>query len=275
MIIVIRVFYAISLILYSASAICYIRTFSGKAPQTSRLRVFLVNYGALFQLLGLVMYTVYLRQAPFLGIYQGFTFASLILALLFLLIFRATQREVSCGLIVVPLICLFSFTGLFTTLERTADPLLAPNPLFIMHASAGLFSYGAFAIAFTTSILYLLLHREIKSKRLGRLFDRLPSLEELDHLTYLAVAIGFLSLAVAIAFGMAWTYDRLGKLLQFDFKEIVTFINWLVFAMYLHTRLSGTWHGKRAAWLVIIGFSLVLFNFFFVTLVLSRTHYYL
>ncbi|HUU28231.1 MAG TPA: cytochrome c biogenesis protein CcsA [archaeon] len=276
MISVIRVFYIIALVLYSISAIAYIRDFSKRAPRDLRKRrVVFINYGALFQLISLVMYSIYLRQAPFLGMFQGFTFASFVLAALFLMIFRAAESEVSGGLIVVPLICLFAFVGIFTPLDQVNNPLLSTSPWFILHATAGLFSYGAFAIAFAAAILYLLLHREIKSKRLGRVFDRLPSLGELDHLTYLSVTIGFIALTVSIAFGMAWTQIRLGKLLQLDTKEIITFVNWLIFAMYLHSRISGTWRGKKSAWLVIVGFSVLLFNFFFVTVVLSRTHSFL
>ena len=221
------------------------------------------------------MYTIYLRQAPFLGMFQGYTFAGFTLALLYLLIFRRAEGEASYGLIIVPLVCLFSLVGLFTPLERVHDPLLAPNPLFILHASAALVSYGAFGIAFAAAVLYLVLHREIKSKRLGRVFRRLPPLEELDHLTYLAVTIGFIALTLAIAFGMAWSQVRLGQPLQLDAKEIITLADWLVFAFYLHSRSHGAWKGKRAAWLAIAGFSLAVFNFVIVTVVLSRTHSFL
>ena len=275
MLIVIRIFYFIALILYTVSALKYIRAFN---PKNSRLvphRTAAANYGALFNLLGLVTYTIYLRQAPFLGMFQGFIFAACVLTLLFLIISRQVESEVSLGLIIMPLVSLFALVGIFTPLQRISDPLLAPSPWFILHVSVALFSYGAFAVAFACSVLYLLLHREIKSKSLGTYFERLPSLDDLDHLTYLSVTIGFLALTVSIATGMAWTHDRLGKLLQLDIKEIITFINWLIFALYLHSRLYGGWRGRRAAWIAILGFGVVLFNFLVVTVLLSRTHSYL
>jgi len=275
MLIVIRVFYAVALILYLISAAGYIRAFWRRMPQERKRRVVLVNYGVIFTFLGLIMYTIYLRQAPFLGMFQGFAFASFVLAVLFLLVTRGLENEVSVGLIVLPLICLFQIIGVFTPLHRVEDPLLEPSPLFILHASVALFSYGAFAIAFAASVLYLLLHREIKSKHLGTFFQRLPSLGELDHLTYLSVTIGFIALTVSIAMGMAWTQVRLGKLLQLDTKEIITFINWVIFALYLHSRYSHGWRGKRAAWLAIMGFGVVIFNFLVVTILLSVTHSYL
>lgn len=275
MLIVIRVFYAIALVLYTATAIGYLRAFNQKMTQPRKRRMVSANYAVLFQLLGLATYTMYLQQAPFLGMFQGFTFAAFVLAFLFLFISRNLENDVAVGVIVFPLVCIFSLIGIFTPLELVNDPLLAPSPWFILHASIALFSYGAFAIAFATSVLYLQLHGEIKSKRLGTFFARLPSLGELDHLTYLTISIGFVALSVAIATGMAWTQIRLGKLLQLDTKEIFTFVNWVIFALYLHSRLYRGWRGRRAAWMAIAGFLVLLFNFLIVTVLLSKTHSYL
>ena len=275
MLIVIRAFYLIALVLYTAAAVGYIRAFNQKTSQPHMRRMVSAGYAVLFQLLGLVTYTMYLQQAPFLGMFQGFTFASFVLAFLFLLISRNVDNDVAVGVVVFPLVCIFSLIGIFTPLAKVSDPLLAPSAWFILHASIALFSYGAFAIAFATSVLYLQLHSEIKSKQLGTFFARLPSLGELDHLTYLAVSIGFVALTVAIATGMAWTQIRLGKLLQLDTKEIFTFVNWVIFALYLHSRLYRGWRGRRAAWMAIAGFLIVLFNFLVVTVLLSKTHSYL
>jgi len=275
MLIVIRAFYLVSLLIYAVSAVGYVRAFGSRTPADGQKKSLFVGYAVLLHLLGLVTYTVYLRQAPFLGMFQGFGFAAFVLAVLFIVISRAVENDVAVGMTVLPLVALFALIGLFTPLAVVHDPLLAPNPWFILHASIALMSYGAFALAFAASVLYLLLHKEIKSKRLGRFFERLPSLDELDHLTYLSVTIGFVALTVSIATGVAWTLIRLGKLLQMDAKEIITFVNWLIFALYLHSRYYGRWRGKRSAWLAIAGFAVIIFNFVVVTILLSRTHAYL
>ena len=275
MIIAIRVFYIIALLLFVLGTIIYFRAFSRRVPGPRRPRTMTVSYGMLFQLIGLVMYTIYLHQAPFLGLFQGFVFASFVLALLFLLITRVLEDERSVGIIVLPLICLFQLVGVFTPLQNVEDPSLSPNPWFILHASVALFSYGAFAISFATAVLFLLLHRQIKGKHLGLIFERLPSLGELDYFTYRSITIGFIALTLSIAFGVIWTQIHLGKLLQGDSKEIITFINWGVYALYLHSRFYRGWQGKRAAMLAILGFMVLMFNFVFVTVLMSRTHAYL
>ena len=275
MFIAIRVFYTIALMLFALGTVIYLRAFSQRVPGSRKPRTMTVSYGILFQLIGLVMYTIYLGQAPFLGLFQGFVFASFVLALLFLLITRVLEDESSVGIIILPLICLFQLVGVFTPLRYVDDPSLSPNPWFILHASVALFSYGAFGISFAAAVLYLLLHRQIKDKRLGRIFERLPSLGELDYLTYRSITIGFIALTLSIVFGMAWTQVYLGKLLQGDPKEIITLINWIVYALYLHSRFYMGWQQKRSAMLAILGFMVLIFNFIFVTVFLSGTHAYL
>ncbi|MBN2290037.1 MAG: cytochrome c biogenesis protein CcsA [Candidatus Glassbacteria bacterium] len=275
MLIAIRVFYTIALGLFAAGTVIYLRAFSQRVPGPRRPRALVVSYGVLFQLIGLAMYTIYLHQAPFLGMFQGLVFASFVLGLLFLMTARVLEDERSVGIIILPLICLFQLSGIFTPLEYVDDPSLSPNPWFILHASVALFSYGAFCISFAAAVLYLLLHRQIKGKHLGRIFERLPSLGELDYLTYRSVSIGFIGLTLSIAFGMVWTQLHLGKLLQGDSKEIITLVNWMVYALYLHSRFYRGWQGKRSAVLAILGFVVLIFNFVFVTVLLSRTHAYL
>ena len=83
-----------------------------------------------------------------------------------------------------------------------------------------------------------------------------------------------MALTISIVTGMVWTMLRLGTLLQLDIKEIITFGSWLVYAFYLHSRYYGRWKGRRSAWLAVLGFGVVLFNFLVVT-VLSNTHGYM
>ncbi|MFC1614282.1 inner membrane protein YpjD [Gemmatimonadota bacterium] len=275
MLIAIRVFYLIALALFAVGTVAYFRAFSRRVADYKKSRVQIVCYGSLFQLIGLAMYTIYLHQAPFLGLFQGLVFASFVLALLFLMITRMLKDERSVGIIVLPLILIFQLLGVFTPLHSVDDPSLSPNPWFILHAAVALFSYGAFAVSFATAVLFLLLHRQIKDKHLGRIFERLPSLGELDYLTYRSITVGFIALTLAIAFGVIWTQINLGKLLQGDSKEIITLINWLVYALYLHSRYNKGWQGKHSAILAILGFAILIFNFVFVTVLLSRTHAFL
>ena len=276
MLIVIRVFLAISVVLYAAAAVSYIRAFSSKGPDSRgrRGRLIAVRLGVLIQFIGLAATVFYLHQAPFMGIYQGFGFSAWLLAMMYLHITHVLENDTSVGMVLMPLVSLFAIPGLFAELARVSDPLLSSSPWFILHVCIALYSYAAFTVAFAAAVLYLALHREIKSKRLGNIFQRLPSLDQLDHLIYTSVAAGFVALAVSMITGIVWTVLRLGTLLQMDIKEVITIANWIFYAFYLHSRHSGRWRGRRAAWLAIIGFLFLMFNFLVITQ-LSGTHSYI
>lgn len=277
MLTVIRVFYIAAFAFYATAAGAYLRDFlsRGSGSDVRGARLWMIRFGVLLHFVGLAACVFYLRQAPFMGILQGFGFGSWVLAAMFLRISRSFEDATSVGMVIMPLAALFALPGMFAPLAKVTDPLLSSSPWFILHASVALFGYGAFTVAFAGAVLYLILHREIKSKRLGNVFQRLPPLDQLEHMTYMSVTVGFVAFTISIITGMVWTMLRLGMLLQFDIKEIVTFANWLIFAFYLHSRHNGRWRGRRAAWLVILGFVVIVINFLLVTVLLSSTHAYI
>jgi cytochrome c-type biogenesis protein CcsB len=91
-----------------------------------------------------------------------------------------------------------------------------------------------------------------------RIAERLPSLEVLDDVMYKAIAVGFAFFTIATVLGALWAAEAWGGYWSWDPKETWALICWLVYAAYLHTRLSRGWQGRRpalvaSAGLVVIG----------------------
>src|SRR3989339_2058874 len=103
MLITIKIFYTLAFLLYSTASGMYIRAFGQRNAGPRRGRVTILQYAMLLQFIGIVMYTIYLGQAPFSGLFQGLTFSSFVLALLFILVFRPVEDDRSAGMIVIPL----------------------------------------------------------------------------------------------------------------------------------------------------------------------------
>jgi cytochrome c-type biogenesis protein CcsB len=120
--------------------------------------------------------------------------------------------------------------------------------------------------------MYLIQEHHVKSKHLGGLFDRLPSLQILDEINYRLITLGFPLLTLAIITGAVWAESAWGSYWTWDPKEVWSLITWLVYAAVLHLRLTAGWRGRRAAILAIIGFVIVLFTFFGVNFVLKSMH---
>ena len=131
---------------------------------------------------------------------------------------------------------------------------------------------GLFAIAFITAIMYLLQERQIKQKKLGPIYARLPSLATLDSINYYSIVYGFPFLTVGMITGSIFAQYALGSYWQWDPKEVWSLITWLFYAALLHERVAAGWRGRRAAIMSIICFLILIFTFAGVSLWLGGYH---
>ncbi len=184
------------------------------------------------------------NNESFTGIANRAVFISILLQSLALIFFVLRARDGSYASL--------DAEGLYPT-------TLAASP-FILSALVG----GIFA-----NLLYLLLLW--RREDLERL---LPNAEALDRITYKTICIAFPLLTLMIAAGAYWANRAWGSYWSWDPKETWAAITWLVYAGYLHMRITRGWRGRRAAYFAILGFAVVMFTFFGVTYLLPGLHAY-
>lgn len=173
-----------------------------------------------------------------------------------------TSKIKSIGAFVMPLPWMLMLAA---TLKWQPPQALMPalqSIWFYFHIISAFISYASFGIAFGIAVIYLLQERNMKYKHTGLLFRRLPPLEKLDDLSYKIIIFAFPLLTIAIITGAIWAEEAWGRYWGWDPKETASLVTWLIFASYLHARITAGWRGKRAAWLSSIGFVMVLFTFF-------------
>jgi cytochrome c-type biogenesis protein CcsB len=86
---------------------------------------------------------------------------------------------------------------------------------------------------------------------------RLTLLESLDNLSYRTISFGFPLLTVGIIAGAVWANEAWGSYWSWDPKETWALITWLVFASYLHARITKSWQGRKPAIIAALGFIVV------------------
>jgi ABC-type uncharacterized transport system permease subunit len=133
--------------------------------------------------------------------------------------------------------------------------------LFPVHTTLLLFAYASFFVVFVASVMYLVQERELKSKTFGAIFHRLPSLATINQIATSAAATGLTLLTLGILAGMLWSSSRDGRLWHNDPKEIFAFLTWLLYLFLILYRSSALWRGRKAAWMGVAGFVLVLCTF--------------
>ncbi|MBN1102182.1 MAG: cytochrome c biogenesis protein CcsA [Deltaproteobacteria bacterium] len=141
-----------------------------------------------------------------------------------------------------------------------------------MHVLTTVMGDGMFAVAFMAAIMYLIQENQIKRKRFGSLYRRLPSLQTLDSINHYSLLYGFALLTVGMMTGAFFAQVALGSYWRWDPKEVWSLITWLFYAVLLHERLAVGWRGRRAAILSILAFLVLLFTFLGIGLWMSDYH---
>jgi ABC-type transport system involved in cytochrome c biogenesis permease subunit len=131
--------------------------------------------------------------------------------------------------------------------------------------------YAVFAVAFCLSITYLLQERQLKTKRKGDLFRRLPSLETLDELNHRFVTWGFALFTLGLITGSFLAKEMWGALWSWEPVQIWSMVTWLLYAVLLQARTVG-WRGRKAARLTILCFVVLAASFLGVNLVFPGKH---
>ncbi|GAA3752322.1 c-type cytochrome biogenesis protein CcsB [Salinactinospora qingdaonensis] len=180
--------------------------------------------------------------------------------------------------VLVPVLLLLGIAARW--LYSEAGPLIpALHSYWIaIHVSAAIIATGAFLVAGSAAITYLLSSRTEAKRARGEqvtgIAARLPSPELLDRLSHRFILFAFPLWTFAIIAGAVWADEAWGRFWGWDPKEVWSFITWVVYAAYLHARATAGWRGSKATWIGLVGFACLLFNFFAVNYIFSGLHSY-
>lgn len=147
-----------------------------------------------------------------------------------------------------------------------------------IHVSVVSLGSGVFLVAGVASILFL-----VKTSRLGDpgregpcagVVLRLPHAQILDRIAYRTTIFAFPVFGFGVIFGAIWAEETWGRFWGWDPKETVSFVAWVAYAAYLHARSTAGWRDRKAAWINVAGFVAMVFNLFFINLVIAGLHSY-
>lgn len=145
----------------------------------------------------------------------------------------------------------------------------------VIHVFVATLGTAFFALGAGLSITQLLqTRREANGLTRMRFLDTMPTAEKLENLTYRVVVVGFVFWTFTLIAGSIWASRAWARYWGWDTKEVWTFIIWVIFAGYIHARATRGWRGTRSAWLAIVGFGAVIFNYTIVNLFFKGLHVY-
>ena len=145
----------------------------------------------------------------------------------------------------------------------------------VIHVLVASLATAFFAIGAGLSTMQLLRHqREVRKTAGLRFLDTVPGASTLESLAYRINVVGFVFWTFTLVAGAIWAERAWGRYWGWDTKEVWTFIIWVLFAGYIHARATRGWRGNRSAWLAIVGFGAVIFNYTIVNLFFEGLHSY-
>jgi len=224
---------------------------------------------------------------PLSNLYESLLFLTWVLLTIYLYIETKTKSKL-IGSVLIPVTLLISgFANLTLSPEMQKSSPLVPalqSNWLMMHVSMMLLSYGTLIMGSLLCILFLVISRnkEIDLKIIDNsslpLFNimldyyeakllspsteiselgKLKLLQSLDNWSYRIIGLGFPFLTIGIISGGVWANEAWGSYWSWDPKETWALITWLIFATYLHARITKGWEGKKTAILGSLGFFII------------------
>jgi cytochrome c-type biogenesis protein CcsB len=250
---------------YVVAAIHAILAFVNKRRTLERITLGSLAFG--FVLHTVLMITDWTQEGryPLFGLRETLSFLAWTLVATYgLVLYR--YRTQALGSFTLPLVAVLTFIASVTRDAADAASNTVTDVgsawLFPVHTTLLIFAYAAFFVVFISSVMYLLQERELKLKTFSAIFHRLPSLTTINNIATTAVGIGWTLLTLGILTGMVWSSSRDNRLWHNDPKEIFAALTWLLYLLLVLYRATAGWRGRRAAWMGVAGFALVLCTFF-------------
>lgn len=225
-------------------------------------------------ILGVVARGVSGGRVPWGNMYEFSISGALTFAIAYLIVGRKYDLR-WLGLPISILILIILGTAI-TLLYRPSAPLVPAlqSTWLVVHVAAAIISGGMFLLSNTVAATYLWLDKVERKGERSEFAKRFPSLDVLDQLSYRLVAFVFPLWTFAIIAGAIWAEAAWGRYWGWDPKETWSFITWILYAAYLHARVTAGWKGRKAAWLSLIAGSTYLFNYVWVNVWGTGRHTY-
>ena len=253
----------------------------GAATKVERIAIALMIAAAALHGVGVLLRGIAASRVPWANMYEFSITGSFVVVAIFLCALAIKDiRLIATFVSGFTLLILGSATAVFYVEVKSLMPALQSYWL-VIHVTVAILATAFFNIAAALSIAYILKTanwvQKSKLQLVGtmrRILELFPSVDKIEKLAYRFNIIGFILWSFTLIAGAIWAERAWHRYWGWDTKEVWTFIIWTIYAGYLHANATRGWTGKRSAWLSLVGFVAILFNFTIVNLFFKGLHVY-
>ncbi len=254
---------------------------AGKPRRSRALRIgfSLTVLGFLLHLGATVLRGIGAERVPWANMYEFALTATCAIMLIFLLVqFFVDLRFL--GTLVTGMAVLFlgitkvNFYVSIVPLQPALD-----SYWLVIHILVAVLAVAFLTLSFGLSVLQLLQTRRDAKIAAGEqpgmnFLTSIPGAVRLEDLSYRLAIIGFVFWTFTLIAGSIWAEAAWSRYWGWDTKEVWTFVIWVLYAGFIHARATRGWRGTRSAWLSIIAYAAVIFNFAIVNVFFKGLHAY-
>lgn len=252
--------FILAALFYLAGTAGYIVYLWRQRDVSADISAWLMLAGLILQTVGLAWAWIALGHIPAVTFKQSLALMAWSVVAAFLVI-QVRVRIKVLGSFVAPL-ALFLMILAWVQPESGSAPISAFGSAWLtLHVISAFLGDAMLGMCAVAGLMYLLQENQIKSKRPGWIYSRLPSLTTLDNLSRTFLMVGFPLLTLGMLSGAIFGQFLSGSYWNWAPKEVWSLITWLVYAVVIHQRLTVGWQGRKAAWLCIAGFGVALFTY--------------
>lgn len=247
--------------IYTVSFFSYLWCFIFKKEQYTDLIWKILLSAWIFQTICMVLRAVEAGHPPVYYTFEHALTSTWFVGMIYLVASRKSKKMQIMGVIVSAFIIMVIGYGMMSygTQHEPLPPPYQNNWLWV-HVTFAWFAYSAFLCSSVVAVLYLL---RLKAYNLfsERFWDRLPSSEEMEELSFRIIIFGFIGLTIEMGAGAIWAYSLWGRYWAWDPMETWTLISWVTYAMYLHLRVTMGWRGAKIVWVALLAFIFIFISF--------------
>ena len=223
-----KISFSVALFSYLAASLGYFVYLVYRRPLVATLSGWAVALGLIFHTVSIGLHSAITGHGPYTTSYEIAMFlAWFIVVIYFLTEWKYKIKDL--GSFVIPLVFLVMLVSVFLSKDAGLVPESEIRFWLTMHRTLSIIGYAAFSIAFAAGIMYLIQEHQVKSKKLGIMYFRMPSLEVLDDLNFKVITIGFPLFTLGFMTGSIWNTKMDQAFFSWDLaKTMPMVIVWLI-----------------------------------------------
>jgi ABC-type uncharacterized transport system permease subunit len=236
-----------------------------------RFKSTLLMGAILLHFLYLLLRTLTFGHPPVTSVGEIFSVLAFAVAVAYAVIERKSSAK-ETGYFILNFSFFFQLGSTLVVRDLVEVPQILRSNWFGLHVTSALIGYSAITISAVYGFLYLMLYHEIKANRFGVIYKKLPSLETLERMNFIAIALAFVFLTTAILAGFIWLPQAFTSFSYADPKLLGTIVIWAMYGVGILAKKRGNLRGRSVMVLSICAFAIAIFSMTIINMFFSGFH---